>query len=126
LNEFILLVFLNYLGATAGRIFEFVHGDASNTSVPAIITPQNLPAIVGALLESIKDEPHIAEKVCYALSQLAAGFRDSAATSPLSPYFKDIVQALLEAVRHRAPCPLAVPLSQRASSRRGAWSPRRV
>ena len=40
-------------------------------------------------------------QVCYALSQLAAGFKDSDAASPLSPYFKDIIQALLETVQ---PC----------------------
>jgi len=38
--------------------------------------------------------------VCYAFSQLAAGFKDSDTASPLSPYFKEIVQALLETVRH--------------------------
>lgn len=37
-------------------------------------------------------------QVCYALSQLAAGFKDSDTASPLSPYFKDIIQALLETV----------------------------
>lgn len=36
--------------------------------------------------------------MCYALSQLAAGFKDSDTASPLSPYFKDIIQALLETV----------------------------
>ena len=39
-------------------------------------------------------------QVCYALSQLAAGFQDGEGpSSPLSPYYKDIVQALLETVR---------------------------
>ena len=41
----------------AGRIFEFVHG-------PAVVNMQALPAVVGALLAAIRDEPHIAEKVC--------------------------------------------------------------
>ena len=36
--------------------------------------------------------------MCFALCQLAAGFKVNAPTSLLSPYFKDIVQALLEAV----------------------------
>lgn len=36
-------------------------------------------------------------QVCYAISQLAAGFKDDE-SSPLSPYFKDIIQALLETV----------------------------
>ena len=34
-------------------------------------------------------------QVCYAISQLAAGFQDANGTSPMSPYFKDVVQALL-------------------------------
>ena len=42
--------------ALAGRIFEFVHG-------PAVVNTQALPAVVGALLAAIRDEPHIAEKV---------------------------------------------------------------
>ncbi len=37
-------------------------------------------------------------QVCFALCQLAAGFKVNAPTSLLSPYFKDIVQALLETV----------------------------
>jgi len=39
-------------------------------------------------------------QVCYAISQLAAGFYEQSGTSAMSPYFKDIVQALLETVRH--------------------------
>ncbi|EIE27283.1 ARM repeat-containing protein [Coccomyxa subellipsoidea C-169] len=73
-----------------GRIFEFVHS-------PAVVNEQSLPQIVGVLLASIRDSPLIAEKVCYALAQLAAGFKDSDQTSLLSPYFKDIVGALLDA-----------------------------
>jgi importin subunit beta-1 len=78
---------------TIGRIFEFVHGEDS----PApLLGPQNLPQVVEALLMAIRDAPHIAEKVCYALSQLAGGFYEVRGTSPMSPYFKDVVQALLE------------------------------
>lgn len=65
----------------------------------AVVNEQSLPQIVGVLLASIRDLPLIAEKVCYALAQLAAGFKDSDQTSLLSPYFKDIVGALLDAVR---------------------------
>lgn len=82
---------------TIGRIFEFVHGVDPQ---PPIITGSNLPQIMQVLLESIKDEPHIAEKVCYALSQLFVGFAEVAGqtsgASPMSVYFKDVVQALLE------------------------------
>ena len=42
-------------------------------------------------------ELHV-RQVCFALCQLAAGFKVNAPTSLLSPYFKDIVQALLETV----------------------------
>ena len=76
----------------AGRIFEFVHS-------PAVVNERSLPGIVGVLLGAIRDSLHIAEKVCYALAQLAAGFKDAQNASLLSPYFKDIVAALLEAVR---------------------------
>lgn len=79
---------------TIGRIFEFVHG---NDPQPPIITAANLPQIVQVLHDSIKDEPHISEKVCYAISQLFVGFQDNtSSTSPVSMYFKDVVQALLE------------------------------
>ena len=45
--------------AAAGRIFEFVHGSGAQ---PPVITSANLAPIVEALLQSIKDEHHIAEK----------------------------------------------------------------
>lgn len=77
---------------TVGRILEFVHGDSGGQKV---ITSANLPLIVEALLKSILDEPYIAEKVCYAISQLAVGFSEED-TSALSPYFKDLIQALLQ------------------------------
>ena len=77
--------------AVAGRIFEFVH-------TRTVVNQETLPQIVGVLLASIRDLPHIAEKVCYAMAQLAAGFKDDDSTSLFSPYFKDIVGALLDAV----------------------------
>ena len=79
-----------------GRIFQHVHGEEDVGMAP-LITPQNLPRVVSTLLESTRDEPQIAEQICYALSQLAAGFKDSD-TSLFSPYFADIVQALLQQV----------------------------
>ena len=54
--------------------------------------------LLQVLLGSIHDEPHIAEKVCYAISQLAAGLREAGAAELLSPFFKDIISKLLEAV----------------------------
>lgn len=44
----------------AGRIFEFVHGEDLQ---PPLIDAQVLPQIIQVLLEAIKDQPHIAEKV---------------------------------------------------------------
>ena len=52
--------------------------------------------------------PLLSAQVCYALAQLAAGFRNAEATSLFSPYFKDIVAALLEAVRPQHPSSLLV------------------
>ncbi|CAM6021767.1 unnamed protein product [Sphagnum balticum] len=78
---------------TLGRIFEFLHGP--NVQFP-VITQENLPLILGVLLESIKDTPNVAEKVCGAIYFLAQGYEESTgAPSPLSPFFQNIVQALL-------------------------------
>jgi importin subunit beta-1 len=77
-----------------GRIFEFVHGQSGVQ--PPLLGPQTLPPVVAALLEALRDAPHVAEKACYAISQLAAGFRPQGQTSSLSPFFKDVVQGLLE------------------------------
>lgn len=80
----------------AGRVFEFVHGVDSEQP---IVTQRNVSEVVAALIASLeKDEPHIAEKVCYAFSQLAAGCRQDDGLSLLSPTFKDIVSALLATV----------------------------
>ena len=45
----------------AGRIFEFVHGPEA---MPPVVTAQNLQKIKETLINSLRDEPHIAEKVC--------------------------------------------------------------
>lgn len=87
-----------WLLACAGRVFEFVHGIEG---APPIVTQRNVAEIVQTLLNSLQDEPHIAEKVCYAFSQLASGSRQEDGLSILSPYFKDIISALLSTVR---PC----------------------
>jgi len=75
-----------------GRIFEFVHGLLKD---PPLITQENLPLVVETLLNSLKDEVYIAEKVCYAISKLAAGFSDMN-PSPMSQYFETVVGRLLE------------------------------
>ncbi|CAM8989944.1 unnamed protein product [Rhodiola kirilowii] len=82
---------------TLGRIFEFVHGSPANTP---IITPANCQQIITVLLQSMTDAPNVAEKACGALYFLAQGFEDVVSSSPLTPFFQEIVQALLT-VTHR-------------------------
>ncbi|KAH9320615.1 hypothetical protein KI387_015254 [Taxus chinensis] len=83
---------------TLSRIFEFLHGPSVHTP---IITQSNLSLIVSVLLESMKDVRNVAEKVCGALYFLAQGYEDVAmSSSPLSPFFQNIVQSLLAAA-HR-------------------------
>ncbi|KAJ7300086.1 hypothetical protein O6H91_19G031700 [Diphasiastrum complanatum] len=78
---------------TLGRIFEFLHGPSVDAPV---ITQANLPLILTVLLGSIKDEPNVAEKVCGAIYFLAQGYEGTGGlSSPLSPFFQNIVQALL-------------------------------
>ncbi|KAJ0961102.1 hypothetical protein J5N97_000917 [Dioscorea zingiberensis] len=83
---------------TLGRIFEFLHGSAMEMR---IITQENCQQILTVLLQSMKDVPNVAEKACGALYFLAQGFEDVGySSSPLSPFFQDIIQALLD-VTHR-------------------------
>ncbi|ERN06659.1 importin subunit beta-1 isoform X1 [Amborella trichopoda] len=83
---------------TLGRIFEFLHGPNIGT---AIITEVNIHHILSVLIEGMKDVPNVAEKSCGALYFLAQGYEDGgSASSPLLPYFENIVQALL-VVAHR-------------------------
>ncbi|XP_009351972.1 importin subunit beta-1 [Pyrus x bretschneideri] len=82
---------------TLGRIFEFLHGSTMDTP---IITPANCQQIITVLLQSMKDVPNIAEKACGALYFLAQGYEDFGPSSPIAPFFQEIVQALLT-VTHR-------------------------
>ncbi|CAN4102345.1 unnamed protein product [Withania somnifera] len=82
---------------TLGRIFEFLHG--STVEIP-IITPANCQQVITVLLQSMKDAPNVAEKACGALYFLAQGYGDVATSSPLTPFFQEIVQSLLT-VTHR-------------------------
>ena len=46
-----------------------------------------------------------AVQVCYAIGQLASGFRDAGSSStPLSPFFQEITTALLATVRPHHRC----------------------
>ncbi|GAU11834.1 hypothetical protein TSUD_75850 [Trifolium subterraneum] len=83
---------------TLGRMFEFLHGSALDTP---IINQGNIQQIITVLLQSMKDAPNVAEKACGALYFLAQGFEDAGSTSsPLTPFFQEIVQSLLTAT-HR-------------------------
>ncbi|XP_073159374.1 importin subunit beta-1-like [Henckelia pumila] len=82
---------------TLGRIFEFLHG---STMATPIITLTNCKQIITVLLQSMKDAPNVVEKACGALYFLAQGYEDVGSASPLTPYFQEIVQSLLN-VTHR-------------------------
>lgn len=79
---------------TLSRIFELLHSPSNGFSV---ISPANLQRVLGVLLESIKDAPHVAEKVCGAIYYLAQGYEDAGGptSSPLTPYLPDIITCLL-------------------------------
>ncbi|KAL7136183.1 hypothetical protein ABFS83_10G012500 [Erythranthe nasuta] len=78
---------------TLSRIFEIMHSPATGFSV---ITPANLERILGVLLESLKDTPHVADKVCGALYLLAQGYEDSGPISSLlTPYLPNILSSLI-------------------------------
>ncbi|KAK9103920.1 hypothetical protein Sjap_021174 [Stephania japonica] len=65
-----------------------------------IITQANCQQIITVLLHSMKDVPNVAEKACGALYFLAQGYEDvDSPSSPLTPFFQDIVQALLTVTR---------------------------
>ncbi|KAK7851989.1 importin subunit beta-1 [Quercus suber] len=82
---------------TLGRIFEFLHGSTIDSP---IITQANCQQIITVLLQSMKDVPNVAEKACGALYFLAQGFEEGGPSSTLTPFFQEIVQALLT-VTHR-------------------------
>ncbi|KAG4152630.1 hypothetical protein ERO13_D04G134400v2 [Gossypium hirsutum] len=78
---------------TLSRIFELLHSPACGFS---IISPENLKRVVGVLLESIKDAPNVAEKVCGAIYYLVQGYEDAGPSASLwSPYLTDIISCLI-------------------------------
>ncbi|MFQ6666218.1 hypothetical protein Gotur_032662 [Gossypium turneri] len=82
---------------TLGRIFEFLHGSVVDSP---IISQANCQQIITVLLQSMKDTPNVAEKACGALYFLAQGYEEMGPSSPLTPFFQEIVQSLLT-VTHR-------------------------
>nr|XP_043621399.1 importin subunit beta-1 [Erigeron canadensis] len=78
---------------TLGRIFELLHCPATGFSV---ITAGNIQRIMGVLLGSLKDSPHVAEKVCGAIYFLAQGYEGlEHGSSVLTPYLPDIITSLI-------------------------------
>ncbi|KAE8686580.1 L-type lectin-domain containing receptor kinase IV.2-like [Hibiscus syriacus] len=70
-----------------------LHSPATGFS---IISPENLKRVIGVLLESIKDAPNVAEKVCGAIYYLVQGYEDAGPSSSLlSPYLTDIISCLI-------------------------------
>ncbi|RVW76520.1 Importin subunit beta-1 [Vitis vinifera] len=79
---------------TLSRIFELLHSPGSGFSV---ISPANIQRVLGVLLESVKDAPNVAEKVCGAIYYLAQGYEDAGTNSSLlSPYLPQIISSLIE------------------------------
>lgn len=77
---------------TLGRMFEFLHSSIVGTP---IINEGNCQQIITVLLQSMKDVPNVAEKACGALYFLAQGYEDVGLASPLTPFFREIVESLL-------------------------------
>ncbi|KAE8661030.1 Importin subunit beta-1 [Hibiscus syriacus] len=78
---------------TLSHIFELLHSPTTDFS---IISPENLKRVLGVLLESIKDVPNVAEKVCGAIYYLVQGYEDAGPSSSLIfPYLTDIISCLI-------------------------------
>lgn len=78
---------------TLSRIFELLHSPATGFSV---ISPANFQRVMVVLLESIKDSPHVAEKVCGAIYFLAQGYEGfETGSSVLTPYVANIITSLI-------------------------------
>ncbi len=59
-----------------GQVFEHLHGN-ENEGQPPIIPKDSIPALLAALVESLKDEPRVVYYVCDAMRYLALGFQSS-------------------------------------------------
>jgi importin subunit beta-1 len=77
---------------------ESLHANADEEQ-PQLLSPEVLPPVLAALLEAVTaGDVAVAESAGYALSQVADGFAhaaDDVTSGPLSPYFQNIVAALL-------------------------------
>ena len=100
---------------TLGRICDLL--------VVTIKPDVHLHPLVSALVNSLQDNPRIVTNCCWALMNLAdqLGYTDGddpagAATSPLSPYFDGIVQALLRVTETCVSLSLHTPLQHQGCS----------
>ncbi|KAK9715991.1 hypothetical protein RND81_06G204200 [Saponaria officinalis] len=78
---------------TLSRIFELLHSPVSGYSV---INAANIQPVLSVLLESLKDTPNVAEKICGAIYYLAQGFEDAESSSvDLTPFIRDVIASLM-------------------------------
>ena len=87
---------------TLGRICQFVHGphiDAPVLDKPVPGAREGVTGyalIVNSCLESVADDPKVAEQICSVVYHLASGFEEVTGNSPLSPFFPALATKLLE------------------------------
>ena len=76
---------------TIGRVFEFVHSNEH-----PMVNSQTFSQVLQAMMESLKDVPHVAGKVCWSIQNLVSAIsQDDAGRQALVPYFQGIIQQLL-------------------------------
>ncbi|KAG0481164.1 hypothetical protein HPP92_012022 [Vanilla planifolia] len=87
---------------TLGRIFEILH---SSDCAHPVVTPSNMRRIMSVLLESTRDAPNVAEKVCGAIYFLVQGYEGaSSSSSVLMPYVGELISAILFAADRTDVC----------------------
>ena len=86
-----------------GTVFESLHAPDNPDAVPAIVPSEQLSNVLGALVHAVvQDDTSVADSAIWAVTQLVNGYADIArdsepgAGTPLSPYFANLVQALLQ------------------------------
>lgn len=67
--------------------------------MPECVGDKALPVVIGALGRALGDAPKIASNACWAIHNLANHVEVVGKTSPLSPFFKDLVTALMNTVK---------------------------
>ena len=76
---------------TIGRVFEFVQSQGF-----PLVDAQKFPQVLQAMLESVKDVPHVAGKVVWSIQHLVSSVAEDAdIRETLAQHFQGIIQALL-------------------------------